>query len=204
EWDLVAQLTAFDRANRKLRKELAQVEERTRRRDILLDDEALFEFYDRRIPAEVCTQRDFEKWWKEARSQQPDLLTMTVQDLQEVPVPELVEGFIETDYPKHWNQGDQRLKLTYRFEPGAEDDGVTVHVPIALLARLSAGGFDWQVPSLRTELVTAMIKSLPKAIRRNVVPAADWAARLMQDLPADAVEELSLTEYLAAQIQRQT
>src|SRR5690606_5740261 len=96
------------------------------------------------------------------------------------------------------------LKLTYRFEPGAEDDGVTVHVPIALLARLSPQGFDWQVPGLRLDLVAALIKSLPKAIRRNVVPAADWAKRLLQDLPADATDELTLAEYLAGQIQRQT
>src|SRR5690554_5540939 len=204
EWELAPQLIAFDRANRKLRKELAQVEERTRRRDILLDDEAVYEFYDRRIPAGVCTQRDFEKWWKDARTEQPDLLTMSADDLQEVPLPELVEGHMENAYPKSWQQGDQRLKLTYRFEPGAEDDGVTVHMPIALLARLSPDGFDWQVPGLRTELVTAMIKSLPKAIRRNVVPAADWAGKLLADLPADAPDEVSLAEYLATQIQRQT
>jgi ATP-dependent helicase HrpA len=207
EWDidrLDQRATAFDRANRKLRKELAQVEERTRRRDILLDDEAVFEFYDRRIPTEVCTQRDFEKWWKAARTEHPDLLTMTADDLLDEESTTPVVELVESSYPKSWQQGDQRLKLTYRFEPGAEDDGVTAHVPIALLARLSPRGFDWQVPGLRLELVTALIKSLPKAIRRNVVPAADWANRLLQDLPVDATEELALTEYLAAQIQRQT
>src|SRR5690554_5487347 len=203
EWDLPPQLTAFDRANRKLRKELAQVEERTRRRGILVDDEAVYEFYDRRIPAEVCTQRDFEKWWKATRDQQPDLLTLTTADLQDAPLEPLVE-LVESSYPKFWQQGDQRLKLSYRFEPGAEDDGVTVHIPIALLARVSPGGFDWQVPGLRIELATALIKALPKAIRRNVVPAADWAKRLLQDLPADATDELTLAEYLAGQIQRQT
>jgi ATP-dependent helicase HrpA len=207
EWDidrLDQRLTAFDRANRKLRKELAQVEERTRRRDILLDDEAVFEFYDRRIPAEVCTQRDFEKWWKSTTREQPSLLTMTADDLLDDESSAPVVELVESSYPKHWEQGDQRLKLTYRFEPGAEDDGVTVHVPIALLARLSPQGFDWQVPGLRLDLVAALIKSLPKAIRRNVVPAADWANRLLQDLPVDAMEELSLAEYLAGQIQRQT
>ena len=85
--------------------------------------------------------------------------------------------------------------------PGDEEDGVTVHVPLALLARLLPAGFDWQVPGLRDELVTALIKSLPKAIRRNVVPAADWASRLMADLPTDAAEG-ELTARLAAQIQR--
>src|SRR5690554_1146134 len=203
EWDVAPQLIAFDRANRKLRKQLEQVEERTRRRDVLLDDETVYEFYDRNIPAGVCTQRDFEKWWREAQAGQPDLLTMTADDLQDKPDAPLVQ-LVETDYPKFWQQGDQRLKLTYRFEPGAEDDGVTVHVPIALLARLTPTGFDWQVPGFRTDLVTAMIKALPKAIRRNVVPAADWAKRLLDGLPADAPDEISLAEYLAGQIQRQT
>ncbi|MEX1078441.1 MAG: ATP-dependent RNA helicase HrpA [Homoserinimonas sp.] len=207
EWDisqLDQRLTAFDRANRKLRKELSQVEERTRRRDILLDDEVVVEFYDRRIPAEVCTQRDFEKWWKTTRPEQPDLLTATADDLLDEEAEAPAVRLVESDYPKWWEQGDQRLKLTYRFEPGAEDDGVTAHIPIALLARLSPRGFDWQVPGLRLDLVTALIKALPKAIRRNVVPAADWANRLLHDLPVNAIEGLSLTEYLAEQIQRQT
>ncbi|HEY9498493.1 MAG TPA: ATP-dependent RNA helicase HrpA, partial [Terrimesophilobacter sp.] len=155
EWDidrLDQRATAFDRANRKLRAELAQVEERTRRRDILLDDEAVFEFYDRRTPAEVCTQRDFEKWWKSARAEQPELLTMTADDLLDEESTAPVVELVESSYPKAWQQDDQRLKLSYRFEPGTEEDGVTVHVPIALLARLSPRGFDWQVAGLRLDL----------------------------------------------------
>ena len=115
----------------------------------------------------------------------------------------------EDAYPEIWRQDDQQLSLRYRFEPGAEDDGVTVLVPLALLARLRPDGFDWQVPGLREELVTALIKSLPKAIRRNVVPAADWARRLLgmcrrmsPDEPGE--NQPSLREYLAAEIQRQT
>jgi ATP-dependent helicase HrpA len=206
EWEidrLDKRLTVFDRANRALRKQLADVEERTRRRDILLDDEVVFEFYDRHIPAEVCTQRDFESWWKRASAETPDLLTMTRDDLLEGSdaAPEL----LESDYPKWWHQGDQRLKLSYRFEPGANDDGVTAHVPLALLARLSPAGFDWQVPGLRADLVAALIKALPKAIRRNVVPAGDWARKLIADLPDDLdPTEMPLTEYLAREIQRRT
>ena len=209
EWDIVRidkRLTAFDRANRALRKELAEVEERTRRHDILFDDEAVFEFYDRTLPREVTDQRSFEAWWKKARPDLPDLLTMTrAHLLGEVPLPEEARtGRLEGSYPKTWEQGDQRLQLSYRFEPGADDDGVTAHVPLALLPRMFAAGFDWQVPGLRQELVTALIKSLPKAIRRNVVPAADWARRLMEDAPSDGSEEVSLRGYLAAQIQRMT
>jgi ATP-dependent helicase HrpA len=214
DWDLSRidqRVSAFDRANRALRKQLLEVEERTRRRDILYDDEAVFEFYDRRIPADVNTQRGFEKWWRRALEETPDWLTMTRDTLveataaTEAPATEVPENA----YPEIWRQDDQQLTLRYRFEPGAEDDGVTVLVPIALLARLRPDGFDWQVPGFREELVTALIKSLPKAIRRNVVPAADWARRLLRDVPEDPSTESgedqpSLREYLATEIQRQT
>lgn len=215
EWDierLDRRLTAFDTANRKLRSELAELEERTRRRDILFDDEAVFEFYHRRIPADVSSTRTFETWWRKARVDTPDLLTMTAEAL----IPEDAPEVDETLFPPVWFQRDQRFALSYRFEPGAEDDGVSVHVPLPLLARLSPVGFDWQVPGLRAELVTALIKSLPKNIRRNVVPAADWAARLLAELPAgpgvstgstNAVaepQETNFTATLAALIQRLT
>ena len=181
EWDSEH---VFDRANRAWRQELTELEERTRRRDILYDDEAVFEFYDRRIPTDVYSQRSFEGWWKSASAETPDLLTMTAQNLIEeqktAPAAEDLEG----SYPTSWQQGDQHLALTYHFEPGAEDDGVTVQVPIALLARLSPAGIDWQVPGLREDLVVALIRSLPKAIRRNVVPAADWARQLLEGLPS--------------------
>ncbi|TFC04725.1 DUF3418 domain-containing protein [Cryobacterium adonitolivorans] len=182
EWDLDRvdqRVTAFDRANTALRKELAELEERTRRRDILFDDEAVFEFYHRRIPAEVHSTRTFETWWRVARAETPDLLTMTAEALVPEDAPEIDESL----FPPTWQQRDQRFALSYRFEPGEEDDGVTVQVPLALLARLSPTGFDWQVPGLRADLVTSLIKSLPKAIRRNVVPAADWAVRLLAELP---------------------
>ncbi|MBU1587114.1 MAG: ATP-dependent RNA helicase HrpA, partial [Actinobacteria bacterium] len=189
---------AFDTANRALRTELAEIEERTRRRDILFDDEAVFEFYNRRIPAEVASTRDFEGWWKKARVETPDLLTMTRENLMDDSVVEPVENSL----PSQWMQGDQTLGLTYRFEPGAPDDGVTVAVPLPLLAGLRADGFDWQVPGFREELVTALIKALPKHIRKNVVPAADWARKLLAAAPE--LSTGSITEYLAREIAAQT
>jgi ATP-dependent helicase HrpA len=204
EWEserLDKKLTAFDRDNRALRAELEGLEERTRRRDILYDDEAIFEFYDARIPADVATTRAFESWWRTERLARPDLLTMTRETLAG-------ETTIDEEaFPAQWLQDDQTLELNYRFEPGADDDGVTVRVPLALLASLKPVGFDWLVPGLREELVTALLKTLPKAIRRNVVPAGDWARRLIAELPttdADALEQTPLTEYLAAAIQRLT
>ncbi|MCU1514627.1 MAG: hrpA, partial [Microbacteriaceae bacterium] len=205
DWDidrLGKQVGAFDRANRQLRKELAELEERTRRRDILYDDEAVFEFYHRRIPHDVATQRDFETWWKKTLQQTPGLLTMTAETLVDEPEPEQVE-LVEASYPSTWQQGDQQYALSYRFEPGAEDDGVTVSVPLALLASLKPDGFDWQVPGLREELVTALIRALPKAIRRNVVPAGDWAKRLVAELPPEAGTS-SLKQTLAEAIRRLT
>ncbi|MFC5500815.1 ATP-dependent RNA helicase HrpA [Lysinimonas soli] len=189
----------FDRANRALRDELSEVEERTRRRDILIDDEAVVEFYDRRIPADVTDVRRFETWWKAARAATPGLLTMARDDLlDEVPDAEL-DG---DAFPGEWIQGEQRMPLRYRFEPGADDDGVTVEIPLALLARLEPRGFDWLVPGLREELVTALLKTLPKAIRRNVVPAADWARRLLSELPEHAGSPL--LELLAQAIRTAT
>ncbi|MEP6482106.1 MAG: ATP-dependent RNA helicase HrpA, partial [Rhodoglobus sp.] len=216
EWD---SQQAFDRANRKLRAELAELEERTRRRDILFDDEAIFDFYNRRIPPQIASTRDFEGWWKKARVETPDLLTMTAENLVEEDAAELDE----TAFPSTWAQADQTLALAYRFEPGADDDGVTVTIPLPLLAGLRSEGFDWQVPGLREELVTALIKSLPKNIRRNVVPAADWARKLLragameiasQSRDASADEAAlrrsglprpeQLTEFLAREIAAQT
>jgi ATP-dependent helicase HrpA len=204
EWDaerIDKRLTAFDRDNRALREELAGLEERTRRRDILYDDEAIFEFYDARIPRDIATTRTFEAWWRAEQKQNPDLLTMTRETLAG-------DTVIDEDaFPAAWQQDDQTLALGYRFEPGADDDGVTVNVPLALLASLKPAGFDWLVPGLREDLVTALLKSLPKAIRRNVVPAGDWARRLIDAMPttdADELEQTPLNEYLAETIQRLT
>ncbi len=187
----------FMAANRDLRDRLVEVEERTRRRDILLDDEAIFHFYDRRLPRDVANTRDFEGWWKKARVETPDLLLMREEDLlDEEPV-----DLVESDFPREWVQGDQTLALSYRFEPGASDDGVTVTVPLPLLAGLRSDGFDWQVPGLREELVTALIKALPKHIRKNVVPAGDWARKLLATLePSNE----PIAAALAREIQAQT
>lgn len=201
EWDAQQ---SFDRENRRLRKELEQLEERTRRRDILFDDEKIFEFYDARVPADVATTRDFEGWWRKARRDQPDLLTMRRSDLLAEDAAEAAQD--QQEYPTQWRSGDQRLAIKYRFEPGAQDDGVSVQVPLALLPRMREEGFDWQVRGLRKELVTALIKALPKQIRKNIVPAADWAEKIVAELPDDAPTEPteSFRATLAKTIQRMT
>ncbi|MCU1569478.1 MAG: ATP-dependent helicase HrpA [Naasia sp.] len=185
----------FERANARLLRELGDLEERTRRRDIVTGGDALLDFYESRIPPEIVTVRAFQAWWSETRKSTPELLTLTRDALLEEPESAEVDPLA---FPTAWRQGDQRLTLRYRFEPGAEDDGVTVQLPLALLPRISPDGFDWLVPGLREDLVTALLRSLPKAIRRTVVPAGDWATRLLADLPADP--EGSITAALARAI----
>ncbi len=207
---------AFDRANRQLRRELEQLEERTRRRDIVSDDETIFEFYDSRIPAEVTSTRSFEGWWKRAQREQPKLLNLRREDLLD---DSDAAGVDEREFPREWRSGDQTLRLRYRFDPTADDDGVTVTVPLPLLPRLDGGEFERLVPGLREELTTALIKTLPKAIRKHVVPAADWARTLLASIgprldgPATgggeavtgtAADSDSLTGLLASEIQRRT
>ncbi len=194
---------AFDRANRQLRRELEQLEERTRRRDIVSDDDAIFDFYDARIPADVVSTRSFEGWWKQTRLTQPNLLTLRREDLLE----DEAEPVDEAEFPRQWTHGDQSLKLKYRFDPTAEDDGVTVNVPLPLLPRLDGTDFEKLVPGLREELVTALIKTLPKSIRKHVVPAADWARTLLGTVGPqldDPTVDTPLTTLLAAEIKRRT
>lgn len=183
DWDtsrLDKRLFAFLRANRELRRELGDVEERTRRRDILAGDEAVVAFYEGRVPADVTDTRAFERWWRGEHSARPDLLTMSAVDL----LGEEAEAERGDGFPDRWRQGDQTLSLSYRFEPGADDDGVTVIVPVVLLPRLEPSGFDWQVPGFRDELIQALLRTLPKVLRRQVVPAAEWAAKISAELPA--------------------
>lgn len=201
EWDSPQD---FDRKNKELRREIERLEERQRRRDLLVGDEAVFDFFDARIPADVASTRSFEGWWREERKTSPELLTMTREDLTGE------DARVDTQaFPTKWQQGEQRLRLSYRFEPGAADDGVTVHVPLAVLPRLSPEGFDWLVPGMREELLTAMIKSLPKHVRKHVVPAADWARGMLAELPAEppaagkgSDRPASIAEVLAARISR--
>ncbi|WP_081845083.1 ATP-dependent RNA helicase HrpA [Mycolicibacterium aromaticivorans] len=158
--------------NARLRTELAELEERARRRDMLVGDDEIYAWFDSRIPPQVVSGRHFDGWWKKQRHRTPDLLTFTRDDLLRV-------DDEDAERPDSWQAGDLSLPLTYRFEPGAADDGVTVHIPVDVLARLGGDEFGWQVPALREELVTALIKSLPKDLRRNFVPAPDTARAVL-------------------------
>ena len=181
--------------NRALLEEVEDLENRARRRDILVDDQTLFEFYDERVPADVVSVRHFDSWWKQARQSDPDLLSFEKSML----INETAGGIRESDYPDSWTQDTQVFKLTYQFEPGADADGVTVHIPLPVLNQVTPDGFDWQVPGLREELATQLIKSLPKALRRNFVPAPDTAKYALSRIsPADGPLLHALADELEA------
>lgn len=166
---------AFFHENRRLLAEAESLEARARRRGLVVDDDVLFAFYDERVPADVVSARHFDTWWKTASRTQPDLLTFT----RELLVSD-EDAVSASDFPSTWPQGELELPLTYQFEPGTEADGVTAHVPLVLLARVRPEGFGWMVPGLLEELVTATIRSLPKPVRVQLVPAPDVARGVVE------------------------
>ncbi|HUP85419.1 MAG TPA: ATP-dependent RNA helicase HrpA [Acidimicrobiales bacterium] len=187
----------FVRRNRELVAEVRRLEDRVRRRDILVDDTTLFDFFDERVGAEVVSSRHFDVWWKRRRADDPGLLDYTVDLLIEPSA-----GPVEVDgFPDLWRQGGLELDVTYDFAPGTDLDGVTVHVPLAVLNQVDATGFDWQVPGLRAELVAAVVRSLPKSLRRHFVPVSDATREfLSRHGPSDG----DLTEALAADLRART
>ncbi|MFD7462348.1 MULTISPECIES: ATP-dependent RNA helicase HrpA [unclassified Streptomyces] len=162
--------------NRRLLSEVEELEHRARRRDIVVDDETLFDFYEQRVPDHVVSGAHFDSWWKRKRHEQPDFLDFE----REMLIRESAEAVTKADYPDTWRQGPLKLRVTYQFEPGADADGVTVHIPLQVLNQVTGEGFDWQIPGLREELVTELIRSLPKPIRRNYVPAPNYAKAFLE------------------------
>jgi ATP-dependent helicase HrpA len=187
---------AFFHDNRRLLEEVEDLEKRARRRDLRVDDQVLFDFLDARIPADVVSGAHFDRWWRDERRRAPDRLTFTRELLL---APGAERALDPQAWPETWRQGDLELALSYRFEPGTEHDGVTVHLPLRALGRLRAEGFEWLVPALRLELVTALVRSLPKDLRRRLVPVPDVAAQVVQRLDPRAGP---LLDALAAEIER--
>ncbi|WP_266385424.1 ATP-dependent RNA helicase HrpA [Streptomyces canus] len=174
--------------NRKLLSEVEELEHRARRRDIVVDDDTLFDFYDQRVPEHVVSGAHFDSWWKRKRHEQPEFLDFE----REMLIRESAEAVTKADYPDSWRQGPLKFRVTYQFEPGADADGVTVHIPLQVLNQVTDDGFDWQIPGLREELVTELIRSLPKPIRRNYVPAPNFARRFL-DTAVPLQEPLTVT-----------
>lgn len=177
----------FFHRNRALLQEVEELEARMRRRDLLVDDETLFEFYDARVGKDVVSERHFDKWWKEARQQDAALLDFD----QSLLLSEDAEALDDSAYPKTLLHKGFELPLSYEFHPVAPgsppnpSDGVTAEVPVLFLNQLDDAAFRWLIPGQRVELVTALIKSLPKQIRKNFVPAPDVARQAVAALEAE-------------------
>ncbi len=152
----------------------AAVEDKARRRGLVADEDTLFAFYDEHVPESVTTGARFDSWWKKARRTTPDLL-----DFDPAKLLDDAHEVTEEAFPDRWMKGSIDYDLEYHFEPGDPMDGVSILVPVPLLAGMDTEGFDWLVPGLRLELVTELIRSLPKALRRTVVPAPEFAERAL-------------------------
>ena len=184
DWDDDGRFPFLD-ANRLVLDKARGLEARARRADLVVDERRLAELYDERLADDVVSAREFGRWWKETSGHDPDALTFTLDDLLGLDAAEVDTG----GFPLTWTPpgaADLVLDLSYVFEPGADDDGVTAHVPLVLLPRLSSAGVDWHVPGHRLELVTALIRTLPKALRRELSPVPERAREALDGIsPSD-------------------
>ena len=188
---------SFFKLNRSLLQEVEELEHKSRRRDILVDDEDLFQFYDQRVGTEVVSGRHFDTWWKATSKTSPELLNFEKEMLFKGDASHITD----LDYPNFWYQNGLKLKLSYQFEPGEDSDGVTVHIPLPILNQVEPQGFEWQIPGLRHELIVSLIKSLPKTLRKNFVPAPNYADAFLARVNA---MELPLLDALEKELRRMT
>lgn len=186
---------AFVQHNRAMVDEVAQLEARQRRADLLADDEVVYEFFDGRIPADITSVRHFDRWWKETRRQNPHLLDLSL----DVVIDPGADPVDEEAFPEAWTHGDLVMPLTYEFDPSSPTDGITVDVPIQGLDRVDPAVFEWHVPGLREELITALIRSLPKHLRKRFSPVPNTVRPLLEGLDPD---DGGLIRYLRQQLTR--
>lgn len=184
---------AFFEHNRALIGEVEALEDKARRRDILVDEETLFAFYDERIPEQVTNGASFERWRKDVEASSAKALFFDLDAL----MAREAEEITEQRYPEILRVADMQLPLSYHFAPGADDDGVTVSVPAVMLSTLPREALDWLVPGLRREKGIALMKSLPKALRRQIVPIPDWVDAALEALtPGQSFMTEALSEFL--------
>ena len=177
----------FQRRNEALVEQAREVERRSRTHGLVADEQARFRFFDDLIPEHVTSAAAFNRWWKDERREHPDLLIYPASLL----MPR--EATSGEGFPDRWQCGDLSLALSYEFAPGSPRDGVSMHIPIEVLERVSDKGTDWLVPGMREDLLTEAIRALPKGVRRLLAPAPDVAASVARwieqagDKPALAV-----------------
>jgi ATP-dependent helicase HrpA len=175
--------------NRALIHDVEELEHKARRRDILVDEQTLYEFYDERVPADVCDGRRFEQWRKEAEREDPQRLFVTKDYLMRRRPAEVTEE----QFPDHLTLSGMRLPLSYHFEPGHPLDGVTVTVPLAMLNQVTPQSLEWLVPGLLRDKIIALLKTLPKTLRRNFVPAPDFADACLQAMLSNSSHQPPLS-----------
>ncbi|GAB4291412.1 MAG: ATP-dependent RNA helicase HrpA [Thiohalomonadaceae bacterium] len=181
--------------NRQLVAEVEALEAKARKRDILVDEQVLFDFYDARLPPGIYSGKRFEKWREEAERDDPKLLFLTREALMQ----HAAGAVTEDQFPDALHCDGLVVKLDYHFEPGHPADGVTAIIPLAALTQVSAPPFDWLVPGLLKDKLIALIKTLPKPLRRNFVPAVNFAEALLGVLrPGEGM----LLEAVAQQLKR--
>ncbi|MGP5404137.1 ATP-dependent RNA helicase HrpA [Psychrobacter celer] len=161
-----------------------RIEDKLRRRDLLVDEEALYQFYDKKIPEHVASRKAFEDWRAEVEKNDSKYLFFTDDDVLNSQAP------TTGDFPEVWKLGDLKLPLRYVFDPSSDDDGVTIRVPLVALPQLDAIELLWGVPGWRYELVLQLLKSLPKDIRRQIVPIPDTADSLFDELQPEGGQGL--------------
>ncbi len=184
-------------ANRKLLEQLDELEAKARRRDILADEEVLFAFYERHLPADIYQTASFERWYKRESAKQPKLLHMTAGDVLQREASEITAE----QYPDHLNWDGLKLPLSYEFEPGHPRDGVTLSVPVPVLLQIPPARLQWLVPGLLEQLCIALVRQLPKALRKNFVPVPDFVRAALEKMPFGEGE---LTAALGHQLLRMT
>ncbi len=172
---------SFLQHNARLIDAVVELEDKSRRRDILVDEETLVAFYKERIPEHANNRVEFLTWWKQQKQTDSKFLNFDPDMLRRHDADHITDD----SYPPYWRQGNLTLPLDYHFSPGATDDGVSLCIPLALLNQVEEQGFDWLIPGLRHELLVALIKCLPKNLRRNFVPAPNYADALLQSIKPD-------------------
>ena len=187
----------FFKANQKLLEEVGYIQHKGRRVDLIEDEEWLYQFYDKKIPPEVVSGITFDQWRKQAERDNPKLLFLSKEDLTREQ-----DGQVnEYDFPDTMEIGRLTIQLQYRFEPGHDEDGVTAIIPIHQLNQLSTQPFDWLVPGLLQEKLIALIKSLPKQLRKHFVPVPQTVAQCLEIEPETGG---SLYEWLGTRLRKLT
>jgi len=186
---------SFYRHNLNLVSQVEDLEHKSRRRDILVDDNDLYLFYDEALPQHIVNEVQLNTWWRKDGKKTPKALEFDVNQLMR----DSAGDVSKNDFPDTWQQNNLTFRISYNFEPGQVDDGVSIHIPIELLNQVENIDFDWQVNGLREEKIIALIKSLPKAIRRNFVPAPNYAQACLDAMP---VMQSSLLEAMSKQLLR--